>query len=698
MLKQLSRLSNKEMGRLADWAFRIVGGSHLEGFRGINPFIHVSTDVMDGYVVIIVRPLLLAADMREDELRLFYHSFASRKYAELDRALSGIQDLSERGILLVGATDAGLAATYLALRLVRKHAVIAPLGRWINCHGQVQVITMNSPAPLTPGAIQVYRLPQGSMLDFALSPPNQDFTYAGILHLCKSPSMLPSISQVNNENSLVAYFQGQELSAFNIEAHFNSYLSQPPPSVLAKRLAMQQGKAQQGMVAASADFVFIGDLHHRQDLDSCANALQARLQQVLTSKLYQGNEFVAHHHLKSNWALDGQVICSHDNFAISPENTFEDRSVGFKVVCTFTNVRGTREFASYWLTIDPPMMEQDSIDHISDGANMAQEVDHADHQPLMDKPPAPSLKQADSFRRASFLQKPSSSMSGAATGRSRISEGLDGCIAALFEMQPELRIFSPYHKESTNIPLTFQVWPFEHRACRAKLAPSSALHSLYEESRDLYVVLMTSPAIPNPIECQRGTLPATISGEDMGHSAEYWPLFSLYVHNYLYSEAFAVEQLVTDYVFDKESDGAAFLKALFAILHSSLGRDIVANQYDCTRPEVLWHSSDFCPQMCRVLIDSNFCKRVYVADSGLKISLRGESSVHESLDDTKRQWEILFKMKKNFADRSTIILQLRASSKDKKYPGKLFYTAIFLEGDLHTLQAGNLVPREDRSK
>lgn len=696
-LRQLTSLSNKDMKFLASWTLQIVGGTSLDSFKTVNQFTYVSVEAIKGYVVIILRPLLLAADMGEEELRLLYHTFADRKYAELNEYLLTLGDLAERSILLVGATDAGLAATYLALRLIRKNPVIAPSGGWNNRRGQVQVITMNSPAPFTPEAIQTYRLPQVNILDFALEVPGQKFIYAGILKLCKPPVMLPSIPRVNDENRLIGYFHGQALSTFNIATHFNTYFAQPAAKVLAKRLISQQEKAQQGVVAATADFALISDIHHQQDLDSCRHALQARLQQALASKVYEGNEFIREFHLKQNWAIEPQINCYQESFAIGLKGNSDESIPSVRVTCSFVGVNGVSEFASYLLNVDKPAMMYLSEDQVYGDKAVIRSDEPSDHKPPLGNYQDQGLVPSNSFGQR---QPPQLSHEGPShlSGRNRLFEDLNACLAALFQMQPELRIFSPFHEESSSVPLSFKVWPLAQKTCRARLIHDPVLHRLYEEDRASFVALMSSPAITNPIQCQQGTLPASITKEQSGNSFEYWPMFLEYVRNYLYSDIFTVEQLATDYTFERESDGAAFLKTLFSILHSGLSKDTMASQYDCTKPEVLWHSENFCPKMCRVLVDSNFCKRVYIGESGLKMSLRGESSVHESIDNTKRHWEVLFGIKKNFADRATIVLRLKSSSSNEKHASKTFYAAVFLEGRLYAEHARNLFPKATISK
>lgn len=696
-IRQLTSLSRKEMKLLAGWALQIVGGTLLDKFMMINQFIYVSVEAIKGYVVVILRPLLLAADMEEEELRLLYHSFADRNYKGLNEHLLTLEDLAERSILLVGATDAGLAATYLALRLIRKNPVVASVGGWYNRLGQIQVITMNSPAPFTPEAIQVYRLPQTNMLDFALEVPSQGFIYAGILQLCKPPIMLPSIPRVNDENRLIAYFQGQALNIFNVDARFNVHFAQPSAKVLAKRLTSQQEKAQEGVVAATADFTPISDIHHQQDLDSCTNALKARLQQALASKMYEGGEFVKKFHLDVNWAISPQVQCHQEHLSILSKRKSGEEIADIRVVCSLAGTNGMSEFASYWLNIDQP-----SIMHTSKGQFNGEESlhpdEHSDHQLHLDKlqdqvpmPLSPS-NQRQPFQ--SLAHEGSSHLSG---GSNRFLDNLNFCLNALFQQQPELRIFSPFHSESSNVLLSFKVWPPAQRTCRARLISSNALARLYDKDRTSFIALMASPAITNPVECQRATLPAAITKEQSGNSSEYWLMFLEYVRNYLHSDIFTVEQLVADYAFEKESDGAAFLKNVFSILHSGLDKDAATSQYDCTKPEVLWHSENFCPKMCRVLVDSNFCKRVYIGESGLKMSLRGESAVHESVDNTKRQWEVLFGIKKRFADRDTIVLKLKSSPSNERHPSKTFYAAIFLEGEQYAEHAKNIFPDSGKS-
>jgi hypothetical protein len=414
--------------------------------------------------------------------------------------------------------------------------------------------------------------------------------------------------------------------------------------------------ADRGISAGQARFRELRKQLPLVDLHSCNEALQDQLQTIIRNKWENSEKFAEKYGLSSNWSLGKEVICT-PVLEISEKREIEKTAPSLDVSCAF----GQYEFARYRLVITE-RLSQDSASK-TDSWGSVVDSGQFDVNPVAD---------LDDEEAGMEIQRPSPKtltvQSKRAVPEKKRSFAIKQCLRDLFELQPGMQIFSPFHTDKSTKLLTYSKWPYAQQSCQISLAEHASLKQLYTHQRSAYVSLMTAPHILNPESCQRGTDPVAIVESD-NRSAEYWLSFS--------TGSLNINGIISDGQFQDSMTTVTVQQTLISFIRNHMSKAPALRQYDCSNAQTLWHSHHFCPKICRVLGRSNLCERVHISEKGMRVSLRKGGRAGLNFDQSYIDYEVMHKMKKRFDDRATFVIRFIDQE------GWNYFMAVFIEGEMY---------------
>lgn len=642
--RTLDEISGELFERIAEVATSLPGQVDAGGLHKLNFLMYAYLQDCQDYLVVIYRPLLLSQTLDPFELRLLYHRLALKHYTELETLVSSELNVGRR-VLLVGAAEAGMVASYHALMLMRRNALISQLGKGINLKNQIQVLGFNTPPPFTHEAIQYYRLARHNYFYFATSAERTpDFGYLGecfVHHLPASESSKGALSDPQ-ESYVQTYFNSQILRDLGRQEPFKSATTynDKVKGEFTKQIALSLA----GRRSALAVYKLSFQRHRERFLYTCTRVLQQMLRGIISTRHRAAQSFVSKYSMLRNWTL-GRDIKDVKCVIVDAES----------VNCMTLNGNDPRIFATYHIT----RVEGDAL-----GETVAS------HE---------ITPSTDDEHIASSLETP-----------------LDQCLFDLFQAQPELKLISPFHRESS-FQLKTSIWPYTTLVFKVRLADRQTLSRLFTDDLSVFLRVMTNPAIENPLRCQKALTPSP-GVYDASTIENYWRPFVSFLKNHQSSKTHAiVDRHLSSHRDIPDS-------VIFSVLHKYMDADDRAfqhRQYDCTDPQTLWHSYNFCPMACRVLnASSNFCKRIYISKKGLKMSIRGASSseavtsyfessmipgvsylssaiMSATRDKSLEELNFIKELKLDHPDRMAILLTVKRAE-----DGQTLYMAIFAEGEV----------------
>lgn len=629
----LSATPDKLFERMLSIACRIPGriDHDFEILKKLNFFMYLWEEEVENSVVIMYRPLLLNQKLDPYALRLLNHRLAAKLYPELEAIVSHSDNVGKK-ILLVGAAEAGLLASYHAIMLIRKCPAVGDLGGGKNDRNQVQVLGLNTPPPFTHEVLDIYRLATHNYFCFRpLTAKDPDFGYLG--------ELVPYVAVVESfegtppvtDAEIQVYFNLMNLNDLNMN-ELAKYPIAYTNFEVRTEYSEQQTRCLLGLRAATTTYKPFFEAYPWRFIYVCAKMLQKMLKRMFLARNYDAQTFVSKNNMVRNWTLGNEV-----KFKCSV-------SIPDTVNCMVKKGNVYHIFATYHVVYTLKEAARENV--------------HGSLQGI--KKVVPEEIQQDGLQAEGAFQE---------------------CLFDLFEAQPVLRILSPFHRDSS-FQLKAEMWPHQPVDFNVKLMGFKGLEKLLKDNHALFLQIMTSPTIDNPLRCQRNMLP--VPGEyDWAKIREYWGPFVTFLSNHLTSKEYEVLE------FHKPATLPINSSQLFDVIHKNLDEFTLQNHFDCTDPQTRWHSLSTCPPLCHILNSSSeCCRRIYISASGLKISLRGAAKYGGLVwsDTSLMELNFVKDLKLDEKDHAVILVTLK-----KVNDGKILYLVVFAEGQIYnSLLAGDL--------
>lgn len=698
----LLSLSKNELHTILASAYALLGQeiptSQYQALDSKGPSMFLMREPPNGYQVIVYRPLALTGLPPPHTLRFLYHRLAERMRPVLLSFLEGLGNaLSNTKILLIGLGEAGLAACNHATYLIFQHPSISAAGKLRNLNNQISVITVASPHAISAETLLQYRLARENFFAFAPADAEEEIDSAGYRSLgyySRVNTGKPDHKSIRVPNDIVAlskiYVKQdiKELDSHNIFQKLDpAVFSTDDATRIRAYFSFQEGRIYGTIMGALDAYNVFIQAAENEDYVLCAMSLQARVQNALLKRLERSDEFCKRYRPgELSWALREPVECKYQ-----PQDK--------QIICYYMEGDHRRVIAVYQVKLPgrdatpPPSAEQSDL-----SKSQLFDLDESQSRPSPSSPSIPQVAISSASgsidgSMAQLLQEtmlfeddgappPPSPQRGEHLPEGVRAEALDACLEALFNLQKDIQLLSPYNPQKSTMDLLYYPWLDEIRRCEVEISPGdNALHRLHDTAPRSLLALTTSPALVNPKQC-RPVLPPTIPTADLKHAYQYWEKFMRFLKDYSNSKIFSITsvfaspKLVKDYGQDK------VVSQLFDLIAANIEADPARFQFDCRDRQNLWHGQDFCPTICQHFVlgrASEICSRMHISKSGLKISLRkGPDVLNMLTDPTGSEIATLKNLPLFYSNRHTMILVLNHCEEKLDY-----YLTVFLEGPMY---------------
>ena len=644
----------EDLGMLAYYA--LSNNNALENCIALHHNIYGCISYYEGYVILVYRPLLLKDKLQPAALRYLYHSLAQQTYKLVANFVT--QNLGRYNtVLLVAGVEAGLHSQYHALGLIRKHPILGPLGNHVNSKGLVQVLTFNSPPSFTAANAEYFSLNPVHYINFQTFVSRVDSDFASIGRTVHCSLRISEYKHKATDNDITEkLFLGQNLEKMYRTGQMGDLVTGYITQNLGAILASQKDEVYIAITSASSKWNEERAYLLHEDLHECVASLEQTIQNSIKIKYKNAEKYKLAHGIASNWSLS-KPLPECNGVVIGKE---------YKALC-YLNMK---QFAEYRIILENNILEDDNDATAHDAESITiYQTDTMFSHLCASKDDEIIEDYCPSEHRSIFTLSD--------TSMEQMKKGFTECLCDLFKSYPSLDSFSPFRYEP--LSLHYSKHGGAVKKCTAKIVSSiDRFWNMYNSDKPMFLQLMTAPDRPNPESCQRNTLPVRVKEEDDSH----WDKFLSS------SREFNVEMIMETGHECSSTKVNQLWVSLLSFLKAKLEKRPQSSQFDCTKPQTLWHSPHFCPEMCRILHKFGFCERLYIDRSGLKVSLRGDNSYLSNwgmnmvpimktlVDPSYRDLQMLSIMKTQYDDWAVYGLNLQGKERN-------YYLVVFLEGAIY---------------
>lgn len=650
-------------------------------------------DKLDGMILYVYRPLLLPSTPTSSRIRLLYHGVADRYWEALKKDLSSI-DISEKLIIFAGALDAGLVASYHAIRVIRQFKTIAIPGKFSNTEGRVRVVTFDTPPPFTAATVEFYGLRKEHFIDFRLATTFDDPAFTGLgqcmtIEFEIKRDKLPRI-ELNDINLIIA---NQKINQYDL-----NQLVQPQVKADASRLedalAISMLRA---TAATNAAVQVFDDLKSRI---SCSNfaigieKLVSRIKEVVRSKYNAAEAYRISNNLAENWALNldqgGSLECRIQKTLTEASVTVRC-SINHHVVAIYQiDILNAVEESESDLRSRYKSLEEIAVEQSMEVEEQSQAMPEGESRraessltvikglsdPTMDQT-AEELERKLEISGDDSNTPPPSSNAAVSLSKDLLQDvfttktkGIVQCLSDILQQRPELSILIP-HANAGPFYLSHHAQPYEKIDFAIRLLPeSNSLVDLYHE-RFLFLSLLSGPDIRLPPSCYTSISPVPIPEEEFRRVQK---LVISQQSEKVFQITGSSSPRITSNRYGKFRDW---------IVKHAFARFAARNNqmYDCTKAMTRSFHQSFCPEFCFVW-PNNFCQRVFIDNEvGIKFTIRNTSQMSGVIDVSKMQMDEMSRMNLVYDNSEVVMVTIQDVSSKVNY-----YVAFFL-GFPHTLDS-----------